>query len=217
MNRTAVDVAPTNLDFGLVNCGSTAAAQTVTIQNNGTASFNWSAAVTSTSYGLSPTGGSLAPGASAIVTVTPAAIPSTSPVTPDRYADTLTVSTNAPGDAPHAVAIHETARGAILSFNPTMLKMASVQVGDSTQSTFDVVNNGNVTAAAMLNLAGSADFRLAPASVNVAGSGGASTATVTFAPRSMGNQSATVSVSTSTALCSPLPSALALTGKAGMD
>jgi hypothetical protein len=217
ISRTAVDVAPTNLDFGLVNCGSTAAAQTVTIQNNGTAGFNWSAAVMSTHYGLSPAGGTLAPGASAIVTVTPAAIPSTSPVTPDRYADTLTISTNAPGDAPHAVAIHETAQGAILSFNPTMLKMTSVQMGDSTQSTFDVVNGGNVTAAAMLNLAGSRDFSLAPASVNVAGAGSASTVTVTFAPHSMGNQNATVSVSTSTALCSPLPSAVALSGKAGMD
>jgi hypothetical protein len=214
INTTAVSVSPTNLDFGLVGCGSTATPQTVTIQNGGTASFTWSAKLTTQYYVLSSMGGTLAPGASANVVVTPAAIPGNSAVTPDLYADTLTFSTNAPGDAPHAVSLHETAQGAILLFNPpNMLGMGSVQVGDSAQSMLNVVNNGNLTALVMLRLMGGQGFHLDLTSVNVAGAGSASTVKVTFAPQSSGSQSATVSMSTSTPLCGPLPHPLTLSGK----
>jgi hypothetical protein len=210
---TSVAVAPTNVDFGLVACGSTAAPQAVTIKNDGSASFTWSAALTTARYHVSPMGGSLPPGASATVTINPAAIPQTSAVTPDLYADTLTLTTNAPGDAAHAVSLHQTALGAILSFNPKTLAMGTVPQGQDVQSTFNVVNNGNLTAAAVLKPMGGPDFHLDVTNVNVAGAGGASTATVTFAPRSMGPQSAAVSVTTSTALCGPLPPPLGLSGK----
>jgi hypothetical protein len=113
---------------------------------------------------------------------------------------------------PHAVAIHQTAQGAILSLNPGLLSMGSVKVGQAAQSTFDVVNNGNLTAALVLSPMGGPDFRLAPTSVNVAGAGSASTVTVTFKPKATGAQNATVPLSTSTALCGPLPSPLGLSG-----
>jgi hypothetical protein len=216
-NTTAVSVAPTNLDFGLVGCGSTAMPQTVSIQNSGTASLMWNAKVSTPYYSSNPGGGSLAPGASASVTVTPAAIPANSAVKPDLYADTLTFTTNAPGDMPHAVSLHETAQGAILSFNPNMLNVGQVQIGHSTQSSFEIVNNGNLTAPVMLSLMGGQYFQLGQTSVNVAGAGSASMVTVTFAPQSGGMQNATVSVSTSTPLCSPLPHPLQLSGKVGSD
>jgi hypothetical protein len=210
---TAVSVAPTNLDFGLVDCGSKGTPLTVTLQNNGSASFDWSAAVTTAHYGLSPKTGTIAAGMSATVTVTPAAIPGSSAVTPDLYADTLTVTTNATGDKPHTVAIHETAQGAILSFNPTLLKFGNVHVGQSAQGTFDVVNTGNATASVTLSLSGSPGFSLAGNSVNVAGGGGASTVTVTFTPQAGGALNATASAMTSTALCAALPSPVMLQGR----
>jgi hypothetical protein len=210
---TEVDVSPTNLDFGLVNCGSKAMAQTVTIQNNGTTSFNWNGALGTNHYDFNPKSGMLAPGASVTITVTPAQIPNNSAVTADLYADTLTLTTNAPGDAPHAVALHETAQGAILSFNPTMLNV-NARPGQSNQGTFNVVNQGNLTATATLSLMGGQFqlFKLDQTSVNVAGAGGSSMVTVTFSPQSQGGVSTNVSVSTSTALCGPLPMPLQLTG-----
>jgi hypothetical protein len=158
-------------------------------------------------------GGSLAAGASATVTVTPAPIPQNSAVTPDLYADTLTFTTSAPGDVQHTVALHQTAQGAILTFNPNTLKMNGVPVDQSAQSTFEVVNQGNLTATAMVNLMGAQDFQLDLMGVNVAGAGGASTVTVTFSPRMAGQQNASVSLSTSTTLCGPLPSPLTVSGK----
>jgi hypothetical protein len=211
---TEVDVSPTNLDFGLVDCGARAMAQTVTITNNGTGSFIWNGKLGTSNYDFNPKNGTLAAGASVTVTVTPAPIPNTSAVTADLYADTLTFTTDAPGDMPHAVALHETAQGAILSFNPTMLSVGSVKIGNSTQSPFEVVNKGNLTATATLSVMGgqSGFFKLAPPSVPVAGAGGASMVQVTFSPTVQGPASTMVSVSTSAPLCSPLPSPLQVSG-----
>jgi hypothetical protein len=130
----SVGVGPGLLDFGLVDCGSQAAAKTFTITNAGGPTITWSSSPALQNYTLTQTGGTIAGGASATITVTPKAIPSTSSVKPDFFSETLTITTNATGDDPHTVELHETARGAILGASTNAVAFGSAVVGNTVNS-----------------------------------------------------------------------------------
>ncbi|MGD0530330.1 MAG: hypothetical protein ABSE49_34670, partial [Polyangiaceae bacterium] len=67
----------------------------------------------------------------ATITVTPEAIPARNLAT-EAFDDTLTIKTNASGDTPHAVALTETASGAMLYFlSPTGVPQPTIAVGSS--------------------------------------------------------------------------------------
>lgn len=144
--KGVVLTSPGSLDFGLVDCGGTASPKKVTVENKGDAAFDLDASLkVGTSFTVAPTKATVAPGGSIELTVTPNAVPQISAVTPDLYADTLTVTTNAAGDFPHVVALHETAYGVDLSFvNPP--PVVRVRVDDVKTLWFDVKNDGNATA-----------------------------------------------------------------------
>lgn len=143
-------ISPSSLDFGLVNCGAQAAQRTVTVQNVGTAAFTLSPPQLriGTSYTIvSPlTATTVAPGTSVVVTVRPNAVPAVSAVTPDLYADTLTLTTDIPADVPHDVPLHETARGAILTQSATATAFGGVPIATTATSQFTLSNTGNVSA-----------------------------------------------------------------------
>jgi hypothetical protein len=211
-----VAISTSSINFGSVDCGTTAAPQTFTVQNSGTATFNWTAALASgAAYTLSPASGALAASATATVTVTPRAVPGTSALTPDLYADTIHVTTDIPGDgAPHDVAVHETARGAVLSFAPASIAFTGVPVNTTQTSTFNVVNDGNAPASVTLTPAGAA-FTLSARTANgIAPGGGVSPIGATFKPTDTAPQTGSVALALAagTVVCKALPAPLALTG-----
>ncbi|MEO7110968.1 MAG: choice-of-anchor D domain-containing protein [Polyangiaceae bacterium] len=207
-----ITVQPGSLDFGLVDCGSTTAAKQITMSTTG-AAFSWSASLgkgAASPYTISPVSGTATAGLPVIVTVTPHAVPATSAITADLYADNLTIVA---ADGPHVIPLHETAAGAILSQSLSSVAFGGVNSGTKATSSFNVVNAGNEPATISYTIVNGA-FALAPQGQTLSGDGYSSSATVTFSPTSATAYagSATMTVAAGTVLCAPLPAALPLTG-----
>jgi hypothetical protein len=135
-------VSPGALDFGLVGCGTSAKSQSVTVENTGDGVFEADAALAiGTGFTVAPTHAVLQPGVTASFVVTPSAVPQLSAITPDLYADTLTLTTTAIGDSPHVIPIHETAYGVDISLvSPPVLRG---RVDDVATYALTVQNDGN--------------------------------------------------------------------------
>ncbi|MEO8878027.1 MAG: choice-of-anchor D domain-containing protein [Polyangiaceae bacterium] len=207
-----VTLQPGSLDFGLVNCGTGAAAKTITMINSG-ASFSWTASLgkgASSSYGVSPTSGMAATGVPVTITVTPLAIPSSAATTPDFFADTLTIVAS---DGPHSIPLHETAQGAILAESVSRADFGGVNDGTTATSVFTVTNSGNVSAGISFSTSNPA-FGVTPQGQVVGGQGGSSTTTISFSPTTSVSYagSTTMTVPGGTVLCAPLPAAISLSG-----
>src|SRR6185312_1951570 len=160
-----------------------------------------------------PASATIAPGATSTVTVTPKAIPTTASLASDAFADTVTITSDVAGDAPHVVALHQSATGAVLAFSPGSIHFGAVPVGTTTSGGFQIVNSGN--AAASVSLASSNGAFVVPAGATSIGASASASLSASFAPgQSTATQTSnvTMSVSPSTALCAPLPSPLALDG-----
>ena len=140
-----VVVSATSLAFGtdpadpagLVNCGGAGLPRSLTIANAGNAAFQ----VTALGLGLGPSSpyhlsgdaaalpATVPIGGSVSLMVTPSAIPAqvTNPDDPNAFADTLTITTSAALDAPHAVALVMQARGAVIASTPLSPRGASAR------------------------------------------------------------------------------------------
>ena len=213
---STVTVTP-QVNFNMVPCGTSGGSDTVTVKNNSTASITWSAALAAgASFTLGmPASGTLASGASATVTVTSNVIPVSASTTTaaNAFGSSLTITTNATGDSPHVVPILETASGAILSFNPTMLNLPLAQQGSPIS--YQVVNTGNLTAtvALTLNNTGVASLTLDAPSAGPVSSGTPLVGAVTEAIGSLPSTDATVSLAPAagTVLCQPVPAPMTIT------
>ena len=206
------------LSFGPTGCGPVAPPQTVTLTNSGNATLQWSLALSNTSpsrYVVTPTTvGSLAQGASVTLTVTPGAIPATSSVQTNLYADAITINTDAVGDLPHTIALSRTAKGAILAFNPASLAFGERPVATTGTAPLQVVNSGNAGATVTLTSSAAA-FVVTPASPELISAGSPGAFTGAFSPGASATaQTGSVTMSTlaSDTLCAPLPLPLVLTG-----
>jgi hypothetical protein len=152
---SAVGVSTTALAFGDVSCGTTAAAKTVVVTNTGKSAVTFTATLAlggRSPYTVSPASGTVAANGKATLTVTPEAIPARNLAT-EAFDDTLTIKTNASGDTPHAVALTETAAGAMLYLldptgvpQPTIAIVSSPVRGNSPVST-NLENVGNAAEA----------------------------------------------------------------------
>ena len=204
------------LTFGPTDCGTTAAAQSVTLTNSGNAPLTWSATFANTSpspFTLTPaTTGSLAPGASVDLSVTPGPIPAVSSVQANFYGDALTFNTDVIGDEPHLVTLSETARGAILAFNPTSVAFGDVPVGTTATAAFQVTNGGNAEAAVIVSSSAAA-FSASPTGSVLVARGAQVDFTGAFAPTDGTSPSqGTFSLATNAPLCAPIPSPLTVSG-----
>lgn len=205
-----VGFSPVALDFGQVNCGTTAAAQTVTFTNSGNQPYTVTAALANANspftIAVSPSSGTVAAdGGTLQILVTPKAIPATSAVTTNLYGDTLTVTTDVAGDVPHDVVLTQTARGAIFSFSTPSLQFGDVAVGSQGTAQFTVTNSGNAPGTLHF-AAGSTNRFTLPANVTVAGGTGAPVLG-TFSPtmQVQVSDSSAVTTTAATVLCQPLP------------
>ena len=210
-----VALSASSLTFGsggLVPCGSTGGAKTLTVTNNSSQSLNLTLSLAggaSSPYTVSGPA-SVGVGAMVTVTVTPKLVPATSSTAPDAFADTLSItSAGGPINEVHTVALHETAQGAVLTLNPTDLSFSGTQ-----SKNFTVNNAGNLAAPYTLALggSGSARFTVTPTSGTASG-GGSVTETATYTrPLLGGANAASLTLSSTAGLCAPLPAALALSG-----
>jgi hypothetical protein len=220
----SLGVSTSALDFKQVPCGQAAAAQTFTIANTGTASFTWSASLgkgASSPYTVSPSSGTLAPGATpTTITVTPAKIPFPSALTANLYGDTLTITPSGiSGGSPQTVALTETAAGAVVTVSPSPLPaFPGTQEGQaSAAATLTITNTGTlpVTITPTIGGTGQGSFLLAtPGAKTLAINGGSYSPGPTFKPQATGTLNAQVSLAAGAndVLCQPLPAAVAMTG-----
>lgn len=143
-----VVVSPPALDFGKVSCGATGSPLTLTVTSQDDAPFDFHVTLAKgTTFDVMPTNGTLQPGASRTIVVTPAGVPSTSALTDNLYGDTLRVVTTSLNDAPHDVDLRQSASGAILHYTlPASIDFGRVQVDAPTAQTFAIENAGNVDA-----------------------------------------------------------------------
>ena len=114
------------------------------------------------------------------LTVMPKMMPSTSAVSPNLYGDTLTITTNAPGDDPHTVDLLMTAHGAILEQSTGAMDFGSVLASAPATSTFTVSNSGNAPATVSYTTKPAA-FSVSP-QAQVVGAAANYIATARFAP-----------------------------------
>ncbi len=221
-------VNPTSLSFSAA-CGATTAppSQSFTVSNDGTTNLVWAmSALTGpgkADYTLSasPAPGTLEPGQSSTVTVTagPIASPAASP-SPSAYAASVTVTTDVPFNQPHVVSLGETPLGDQLAFSVSSFRFGQIPIQTSTiPQTFTLVNDANAgSPAANLSLvvggSGASAYSVAPNTVTNLGPSGAKSPTigVSFAPSSPVAYPAEIDVLTTDAVCTPLPSPIALGG-----
>jgi hypothetical protein len=211
-----VSLSAQSFDFGATNCGSSATARTLSLQNPGNASYTWTAKLSkgaSSPYALNKASGSVAASGSDSLVITPSAIPSTSAV-PGNFADSLVITTNVPGDAAHTIALSQSAQGAILRFSPaTAIAFGQVPLGSTSSASFSVVNDGNLSANVVV-ASSQATVTLSPSAASIAGQASASVTSV-FRPTDTTAKTGTIALSptlTTGVLCAPLPTALSFTG-----
>lgn len=212
-----VTAGPSPLDFGAVDCGTTAPSQSVTLHNDNGFNVLFSTAFTSadggaTRFTVSPSSGTLAGNGSVTLTVTPAAMSAPRVLAANAYGDTLTITTGAPGDSPHVIDLRQSARGALLTAslqNPAFGLQAN---GSKTDRTVTFDNAGNAPAAVtMTTTAPFSTSPAAPAGVTIP-SGMQGSATVSYSPTSNAPSSANVAFSTSGPVCSSDLPPIAMTG-----
>jgi hypothetical protein len=166
-----VAVSPTILTFGtspsdpagLVNCGATGPASSLTISNVGNADFAVTALTlglgAASPYQLSGAAASLPAdvgiGDSISLTITPKAIPSAvaNPNDASPFSDTLTITTNAALDTPHSIALVMQARGAVIANTPlsTTWNFGTIGYGSIGTVTSTIRNAGNAPASLQLS------------------------------------------------------------------
>jgi alpha-tubulin suppressor-like RCC1 family protein len=153
-----VGVTPGSMDFGSIACGSGGGvSRSFSILNVSKQPFHFQASLAKgfdSLFAVVPDAGLVPPEGKIDVTVTFDGIPETSPVDPDHWGDTVMVSTDAPNDSPHAVALHVTAKGAILAWTTMLpLDFQRVQINRKASDGVSVENQGNADAEIALSVA----------------------------------------------------------------
>ncbi len=207
----SVSFSPVALDFGAVNCGATPTAKTVTFRNNGNAAYTVMSSLGRDAGSpyvvtLDPASGVVvADGGTLVITVAPNPIPQTSAVTPNLYADTLTVTTDVASDSPHNISLRLTARGSVFAISSSSINFGSITVGATANGQFTVSNSGNAPGALVFSPIAPLVFGM-PANALV-NAGSSSIQSATFSPTMQTSYSdmAAVSRTAATVLCQPLP------------
>jgi hypothetical protein len=150
---TSVGISQSVLDFGQVNCNTTADPQEVDISS--TIAMNFTPVLTKgalSAYTMAnaDTGDPVAQEAQVAVAqastyklkIIPKKIDPVSSTADNGFGDTLTITTDVPGDVPHTVQLRETAKGAILAFDRSTISVSG-PVGQNINTNFALINKGN--------------------------------------------------------------------------
>ena len=205
----AVTLSPTALSFGNQAVGSTSAAQTVTLINDGDAVLNFSSMTITGDFAETNTCGTTLPaGSSCAFDVT------FSPTATGPASGNLTINSDAPG-SPHVVTLSGTGIvGPAVSLSASSLSFGSQTVATTSAPQALTLTN---TGAATLNISSitvSGDFALTHDCPAALGANLSCAISVTFTPTAVGTRTGVVTV-VSDAPGSPHAVALAGTGLAG--
>jgi alpha-tubulin suppressor-like RCC1 family protein len=205
-----VGVSPGTVDIGKVSCGTQGEPRVLTVYNSGNLVFTWTAALKDgTNFTLSQSGGAVVPGGASQITVTPKPLGKTTNLADDAFGDTLTITTDVPGDMPHEVPIKQTATGAILNWNATPVDFGKQPVLVASAPKLIVVTNSG-TQAAKVRVSGGTMF--ASSEGLVPANGGAFVASVSFTPDGFGLRKGTFSLVTEDPICADVPAAVSASG-----
>jgi hypothetical protein len=224
-------IGPTALSFP-ANCGGAAPNdQSFIVTNSGTLDLNWTmsavtgpgaAQYTATAGPSSSSGtaqpGALHPGESSTVIVTAKKVPA-GVTDPTTLAAQVTITTDVPHDSPHVISLGEVPLGDQLSVSPASLQFGQFPINTATlPQTLAITNHANPgSPAANLSLTLNGSDTTAygvssPSIANLAPGGGTFTENITFTPTMAQSYPATLAISTTDALCTPLPTPIQLTG-----
>ena len=176
---------------GGTQVGTTSAAQTVTLNNTGSASLNISSIVASGDYGQTNTCGSfVAVGANCTISVT------FTPTATGPRTGTITVTDNA-GDSPQMVSLSGTgtaAAGPAVSLAPTSLSFGNQTLNTpSAAQTVTLTNSGTATLS-ITSIAASAQYSQTNTCGASVAAGANCTISVTFTPTATGTQPGTITI-----------------------
>lgn len=209
-------------DNGFVNCGKQAPEKTLILNNPTNDVINFEVTITSGKdyYTVNPLKGGVPIRGTAVIKIVPNAIPQTSDVTPDLYAGTLELQTS-PSQPPTTIRLHQTARGAIVTANPTSMDFGSVRIGSPLGRTLTLTNTGNVDVTANLSVTSSA-FSVAgesSGSVTLTPGGAPGTKEIVLSPTEAKEyvDTLTVSFDPSVAHCGTPPSTISLKGQGSVS
>lgn len=207
-------ISTSTLDFGLTDCGGAATPRAFVIANTGGETFTFDAALgggASSPYVLAPESGIVGPASQTTVLVFPRPIPETSAVTPNLYADTVTITTDVTGDTPHSIALQQTARGVIVAMSGDLSFPDLRQIGSpALASDVTVQNLGNAPTSVSIGST-NASFSAPVAATPIAG-GASAPVTISYVPFESGAFEGELSIEAAGTLCQPLPAPLAASG-----
>jgi hypothetical protein len=192
---TAV-VSTGSIAFGLTNCGSSAS-QTATVQNTGTGTLVITASTTGAWFSVTPTSATIAPGASAVLTVAVTVPPTAAAAV--AHTGKVHITTNESAHAHDVIALSATSQGVTLVYpsTPHEVDFGATPAGTTVPAALVLQNTGNATAAIALGTPSDAAFSLNtsnPANQLSAAPGNDVTQSLDFAPTANGVERATMSV-----------------------
>lgn len=208
------------IDFGLTDCGSAPVNKAFSFKNNGTQSITYTASITAGSPQFSisgASGGTVAPGVTANITLAVAPVPTTSTAgTP--LTGTLTLKTNVPGYASVDVPLQVTPRGGSFTLTPNPASFGQVPItvqAPDLPLTLTNVGNGPVdlTLGASTDPEFSVSYTGSPAKVTLAPGASLPSAVARFLASSVGQKSGSVPLQPVGAMCNSAVSAIAMTGE----
>lgn len=202
-------VTSTTLDFGSTPCGTAALPQAFVISNPTSKPLTFTATLgagANSLYRVAPATGVLPVLGELAVTVYSRPIPDVSAITPNLYGDTLTISTDAPGDGAHAIALTQGAYGVILTLStPTVDFSTASPIGAAPQMMPLVIQNvGNAPTSVMVT-SNLDSFSFAPTALTPIAAGASLAGTVNYSPFASGSLAGKLEISASGPLCAPIP------------
>lgn len=205
-----VGMSPGTVDLGKVGCNTKANPQTITVYNSGNLVYTFSASLKDGSnYTLTPSGGAVVAGGTVQLTLTPKALGMTTNLVDNGFGDTVTITTDVPGDMPHEIPVKQTAAGAILKWSSQPLDFGTQTLFTaSAGKLLAISNDGNQAATVKVN--GSDVF--VGTSGSVPGGGGVFVSTVKYTPDNLGAQKSDIAILTTDPICQPLPGSVSAVG-----
>ncbi|MGH9686847.1 MAG: beta strand repeat-containing protein [Candidatus Acidiferrales bacterium] len=201
-----LSINPSSVPFSNVNVGSNVT-KTVTLTNTGSGALNITAAtISGSAYTMTLAPTTINAGASTTFSVTFA------PTAAGSAAGNMSITSNAPG-SPASIALSGTGLQGSLSANPATVNFGSILVGSSNSASVTLSNTGTAPISVSAASVSGTGFTMSGFTAGTVNPGASSSFSVTFAPKTSGSASGTVSV-TSNAPGSPLKITLSGTATA---
>ncbi len=213
VEATRLSLSVSQVDFSAVNCGAPASTRALTLANTGGSPVTVSAATTGASFSVSPPTMTIGAGSSGELVVTAGVSAGAIAGTP--ITGSLTLTSNAPEDAPITVPLSVTPSGAVLAFAPgenTTFAFPFTEVSYPGELALVLTNAGNAAVTFTVgppsdphfSLAGDAGATLAP--------GDSWRMSVDFTPTDTSAVYATSTVSATGVVCAPSLGAITYSG-----